>query len=397
MIIINQPEVISKDNKARLQSLLEIDGEKKLIWFEVDKDYEEYLCYERADAFVIGLLHFAMREGHDIICKAPIGEDLYYQISTYFIDSLYNNSKKMHRTKITAEIDSTKLPSANAVGTGNSRGIDSFHAIASHSDSKFTKHNITHLAFNNVGSHGEGEKGNKKYLGRLKKSREFANKYNFKFIETNSNIHEEIKQSHLHSHTFTSCFAIYCLQKLYSIYYYSSAYTFAEFSLKENDKYAAGYYDLLTLNMFSTASMKIISEGATLSRLEKTKKVAQFEPSFEYLNVCPREIENCSKCEKCTRTMLTLDAIGKLEKYDSVFDVEYYRKNKSHYLTTLVQKKIQNNIFYNELYPYFKKQLNLNIRLKGYLKVILSHAPKLMPYVPNNMKDFLKKQYIRHS
>lgn len=388
MIIIEQPEVVIIENKARLQTNIDIDGQKKHIWFDVDIKYREYLCYERSDAFVVALLSFAMREGHDIACVAPMGEDLYYQVTTYLIDAVYKGSKTLHKTKIIADVDSSKLPSANAVGTGISAGIDSFHSIAEHSDSKFKNHNITHLAFNNVGSHGEGERAQKLYKGRLNAARKFAEEYNFELVETNSNIHDQIQQNHYLTHTYTSCFAIFCLQKLYSIYYYSSSHSFLEFSLKDNDKYGPGAYELLILSMFSTNTLKIISEGGTVSRLEKTRKVVNYRPSFKYLNVCTDTIDNCSKCEKCTRTLLALDAIGKLDEYKSVFDVEYYTKNKQKYFETLVMQNLKRKSDYIELYPYFKNRIKFITKIKGSGRLI---KPFVISIIPSRLKPTLKK------
>lgn len=398
MIIIEKPEVVIIENKARLQTDLDIDGQKKHIWFEVDVKYKDYLCYERSDAFVVALLNYAMREGHDITCKAPLGEDLYYQVTTHLIDAVYKGSKVLHNTKIVADVDSTKLPSANAVGTGISAGIDSFHSIADHTNSRFVNHNITHLAFNNVGSHGEGERAEMLYRGRLDIAKKFAEEYKYELVVSNSNIHDQIHQNHLLTNTYTSCFGVYCLQKLYSTYYYSSAQTFSSFTLKDNEKRSTGFYDLLILSMFSTNTLKIISEGGTLSRLDKTKKVANYKPSYKYLNVCTNTVENCSKCEKCTRTMLGLDAIGKIDEYNKVFDVEYYKNNKQKYFETLVQQNIRKKSDYTELYPFFKKQIKFSTKIKapikGSIKLILPFAVSL---IPTRMKPFLKRQYKKYA
>lgn len=396
MIIIEKPEVVIIENRARLQTNIDIDGQKKQIWFEVDTKYKEYLCYERSDAFLVGLLNYAMREGHDIICIAPIGEELYYQITNYLIDAVYEGSKSLHKTKINADIDITKLPSAKAVGTGISAGIDSFYSIANHSNSRFENHNITHLAFNNVGSHGEGERAKKLYKGRLELAKKFAEEYQYELVESNSNIHDQIQQNHYLTHTYTSCFAVFCLQKLYSIYYYSSSSSFLLFSLKNNERYGSDYYELLILCSFTTSSLRIISEGANTLRFEKTKKVASYEPSYKYLNVCTETVDNCSKCEKCTRTLLILDAINELDNYKSVFDIEYYRSHKQKYFETLFYQKIKSkrNITYREIYPYLKRQIKFTTKVKGYLKLLRQFISLLIPV---RMKVFLKRQYKKYA
>jgi hypothetical protein len=92
----------------------------------------------------------------------------------------------------------------------------------------------------------------------------------------------------------------------------------------------------LLSDLFSTSSLRIYSEGATTSRLSKTKKVTEYVPSYKYLNVCTETAENCNKCEKCIRTLFYLDYLGKLDNYNSVFDVDHYRKNVQKYYTKLV-------------------------------------------------------------
>ena len=43
-------------DQARLVADVDIGGKKTSIWFSVYEKYAKYLCAERGDAFVIGLL-----------------------------------------------------------------------------------------------------------------------------------------------------------------------------------------------------------------------------------------------------------------------------------------------------------------------------------------------------
>ncbi len=375
--------------KTRLVSDIKVDDEIRTVWAEVDNEYSEYLCYERSDAFVIGLLHWAMRHGHDIECEAPMGEYLYYQITTELIDAVSKGSPRMHPIHIKAEVDVSELPCAGAVGTGISCGIDSLHVLACHTGTALTHHNLTHLAFNNVGSHGEGERAKRLYAERRRIAESFCREYGFKLTEVNSNIMDVFKQNHLCTHTYSSCFAIYCLQKLYTVYYYASSDTVLEFSLKDNDIKGSGFYDLLLLSCFSTDRLRIYSEGDTLSRLEKTRRVVDYTPSYKYLNVCLSSSDNCSRCEKCTRTLLALDALGRLEDYKSVFDIDYYRCHKKEYLITLLVKKWEHNVVYEELYPHFRKQLSAGVFLSATLRYGLGLLRRRIPDGP--FRTFLRK------
>lgn len=390
MIVIGKPQIISVGEDVRLQTTFRIDQKEENVWIQVGKKYQDYLCYERCDAFVVGVLNYAMRHGHDIECEAPIGEYLYYQISVCLIESLCRSSRGLYRTRIRADIDPSVLETAGAVGTGISCGVDSFHVLAMQSDSPFKKHNITHLAFNNVGSHGQGKEARKLYIERKQLAEKFCKENGFELVESDSNLMDVIPQNHLLSHTYSSCFAILALQKLYSIYYYaSSGYPFQDFSLQDNEKYDCAYYELLSLDVFSTPKLKIYSEGGALSRFDKIKRVVEYVPSYKYLNVCIKEGQNCGRCEKCTRTLLAFDALGKLDLYREVFDIDYYRLHRREYLIKLYGQKWCGNTVYRELYPYFKKRITVRIRVIAYIKFFKVYISAHLK--EGKVKDFLRR------
>jgi hypothetical protein len=71
----------------------------------------------------------------------------------------------------------------------------------------------------------------------------------------------------------------------------------------------------------STETLQVIHYGADASRTEKIAKIAQWSETYSKLRVCLKRakfnensglIENCCKCEKCTRTMLSLDLLNAL-------------------------------------------------------------------------------------
>lgn len=392
MIRIETPQITSDSTTATLEVYINIDNKREKIWFKVEKKYEQYLCHERSDAFVIAILNFAMRNKHDIICDAPISEDLYYNIDKYLIDAISSYNPNFYRTKIEANIATDSLPCAGAIGTGISCGIDSLHAVACQTNLKFKKHNITHLAFNNVGSHGEGNHAKQLYSERLALPKKFAEEYGFEFVASDSNLMDVVPQNHFKSHTYSSMFAVYCLQKLYSIYYYASAgYRYHEFTLIDKECNSCGSYEMLSLPLLSTKNLRIYSEGEGMSRLMKLKDVVNYPPSYKYLNVCLKTSKNCGVCEKCVRTLLEIDALGQLEKYKDVFDIEYYKKHKQWYLTQMLIQRAQHKHDYFELYPYFKKEITLKIRLKAFkLKYIIPDSIK-HTIIYNRIKSILKR------
>lgn len=366
MLELGRPSVIYKEGSAILENTVTIDGKIQNLWFKVDAKYGEYLCHERNDAYLIACLNYAMRNHHDIVSLNPVTEDLLYNIETYLIPALIENNPDFYNVKITSETSNEILPSAGRVGTGISCGVDSLNALASHTGSKFPNHNITTLTFNNVGSHGVGEEAHKLYESRIHRPRQFADEYGFEFVASDSNLMDVIEQNHFKTHTYSSMFPVFCLQKLYSVYNYaSSGYKYREFNLKDLPQSSCGSYELLSLQVFSTPQIKILSEGMGFTRLAKLKNVVNYQPSYRYLNVCLKEGDNCGVCEKCVRTLLGIDALGALEKYRNVFDIDAYKSNRGWYLQQMIYRIKEKKHDYFEMYPYFKNDISLMMKAKG--------------------------------
>lgn len=81
------------------------------------------------------------------------------------------------------------------------------------------------------------------------------------------------------------------------------------------------YFDVLPLGshpltdpLFSTSRTEILHDGAAYTRAEKTEYLSKSAIALRNLHVCYRAASdrNCGACEKCLRTMATLDVLGKL-------------------------------------------------------------------------------------
>jgi hypothetical protein len=79
---------------------------------------------------------------------------------------------------------------------------------------------------------------------------------------------------------------------------------------------------------YSSVDVRIRHDGAALSRFEKTRLVAGWEPGLRHLRVCNDTRAygatrlNCGHCEKCLRTMLALLAVGALDRATAFPPVE---------------------------------------------------------------------------
>lgn len=370
MIKFGTPWIESNSRDSVLKNNIEIDGVKNTIWFKVDKEFEPFLCSERNDAYLIAVLNYAMRNRHDIELEAPVSGELLFNIETYLVPALIENNPHFFKPNIKAKITFDQLPNAGAVGTGISCGVDSLHALATKTDSKYKNLNITHLTFNNVGSHGEGEQAQKLYKSRINRPRQFAEENGFKFVWSDSNLMDVIRQSHFKTHTYSSMFPVFCLQKLYSVYFYASAgHRFSEFNLTDCPQASCASYEILSLQVFSTRQLRIYSEGMGLTRLKKLHEIINYEPSYSYLNVCLSKGDNCNVCEKCVRTLLELDILKALDRYSKVFNIGYYKNNRNWYLKQLLYQKAYGKHDYFEIYARIKNSIPISVRIQTLPKI----------------------------
>lgn len=390
MLLIKKPYIKSIDNKSRIYCDIFVDSVLRSVWFEVDREYEKYLCIERSDAYLIGILNWAMREGQNIKCEVPVTEELLYNINNYLIPSLASYGKSLKAIKIISDIAPT-ITEGIEVGTGLSCGIDSFSAIYSNLNTVYKEHNITKLCINNVGAFNEcyADYGEDKVREeRYSVTEKVAQELNLSLIKTNSNFSQMFPQNHLLTHSYSSCFAIYMLQKLWKVYYYaSSGFDYSTFSVVDNDIKSADRYELLSLQCFSTSGLRIYNEGGAKTRLQKTKELLNYPLVQRYLHVCTTKPYNCSVCPKCKRTMLTMEALGALADFRTVFDVDYFYSHKREYFIWLYNQHVAGDLMNEPVYLEFVKREDFN--------EIISEAFRKPPLI-QRIKNRIKKVVLHN-
>jgi hypothetical protein len=108
------------------------------------------------------------------------------------------------------------------------------------------------------------------------------------------------------------------LGRMFSSFYVPSSYNYTQLHRFHDGSHPA--FD----HLVATESLETIHDGGHLTRVEKTLDVANWPETYDLLRVCFKPtgvqeglnaIANCCSCEKCLRTMMTLDIAGELEKY----------------------------------------------------------------------------------
>lgn len=86
-------------------------------------------------------------------------------------------------------------------------------------------------------------------------------------------------------------------------------------------------------HLYSSTGLQVRHENASLSRLEKTKLVGEWDVALKNLRVCNEKAsysegnKNCGNCEKCVRTMMGLLPLGLLDQI-TTFDEKDVSKEK---------------------------------------------------------------------
>ena len=401
MLKIGKPYIESNSSCAKLCADLCVDGHTQTIWFSVTLEYAQFLTAERADPFIVALLYYAMRNGHDIKLEAAVTERLLYQIRESIVKALHKAEPAFREIRISCQT-APPLTSCGAVATGISCGVDSISTICRHLPGKtLPAYTLTHLTFFNAGAayYDNGEK----VLGpdglpieqhRLENARCFAKDVGLPLIEVDSNISEFLKLDFALTHTYRNCAAALVLQRLISVYYYASS-GFPTMHMAISPHNSAGHYDDFTLPNLSTGAITFYSSMHTFSRLQKTMQIADEVLAHRYLNVCFRVGKNCGRCPKCIRTLTTLDALGRLDAFDKVFDIADYRLHRAKRIAYVLANR--SDPYCDEIYHLLRKEKKIPYRAYLYVpKEKIANAKKrLMRFLAHKLPVSSKQLLLR--
>jgi hypothetical protein len=110
---------------------------------------------------------------------------------------------------------------------------------------------------------------------------------------------------------------------------------------------------------YGSRDLRIRYDGLSLSRLDKTRLIADWDVALQNIRVCGPNWpgENCGRCEKCVRTMLSLLALGVLDKTKAFNynDLSVDLVKKVHIPRPITIEGYGKEIYYLELMPLLAK------------------------------------------
>lgn len=184
---ISKPQIISGKNKRTFQVDVESAEGRQTLWYSLHDSFGD-LFTDTSDAPLAALLIPAMSRGEDIHIDGTISGRLYYNNLKLFQSLLRHIIPSLHQVSIyPMNLKCEQEKSASGVATGFSGGIDSYCTLADHYYSDIPKRfKITHLLFNNVGSHGSG--GEQLFRKRFERLMPVVERTGLPFVMINSNL-----------------------------------------------------------------------------------------------------------------------------------------------------------------------------------------------------------------
>lgn len=363
------------EDKKELSYLLcdiqdDVKNKKTEVWFSVGSQYKEYLCTELADAFLLGLLPIAVKHNQDITVDAAVSPRLLYNLRTG-IEPMYQKIfKKSGCTKITVRETKEINFNGKGVATGCSLGVDSLSAIYSHLEKDIVdEFKLTHLTLFNSGQLGDYdlEASEQNFLNTVEEIKPFAESLNLNILAINSNFNSLYKEGGMILlHTFvtrTMAFAM-SVQKLIKYYIYASSHPVDKIKFGYMD---SSYHEAAFVSLLTTESFLPVLADQYMTRVDKTAYIRTKPYVSKYLKVCWAEqtayevwqnttfLEgktktNCGWCDKCLRTLLTLEVLnnGNLDDYKEQFELKKYYQHRDAYIKKIFAERKKNS-FYQEM------------------------------------------------
>lgn len=272
------------------------------------------------DAFVLIPLYISMYYKQDLHIHGSVSKKLYKNITDYLWRILCDFSNDLSPVNIIVDGFKTADGNPDIIGTGLSCGVDSLSTVYDrYAKEDDPDYRVNALFFMDTGRNGDfhDKASNQLTQERFNASKSCADELGLPLHMIRTNFH-----------TFT-----------YKLYYYTSnALSYNQmlnFGLKYKGADFAEFSESYSVPLIQTEKLELVIDGCQYERNQKIEKLADWEIAQKYLSPCIcRSYEdsvyhnhNCSSCRKCMQVMMTLDAIGKLEKFTGIFDVKEYRKH----------------------------------------------------------------------
>lgn len=246
----------------------------------------------------------SMRVGASLVCNAPVSLRFSQALDT--ISDIFRSwDPSLHKLAIKGMVPMCREhSSSNRVGAFFTGGVDSFYTLLKH------REEITDLIF----VHGlDVSLDNHELRSRVSEMlREIGVGFNKRVIELETNLRTFL-DSYVGwaklSHGTALAGMGHLLFPPFKCIYIPATHTYA-------DAFPWGSHPILD-PLWSTETLEFVHDGCESTRVGKIATISDSDIALRHLRVCPKNpygVYNCGRCEKCLRTMISLRAVGALDR-----------------------------------------------------------------------------------
>ena len=313
-----------------------------VIWLAVKDENAHMLADDVYDAFVLVPLYLAMYFKQDLHIHGNVSKRLYKNIMNYLQRILCDFSPDLSRVNVTADGFAEAAGNQSVIGTGISCGVDSLTTIYDrYVMEDDPDYRVNGLFFFNCGTHGTfSDKSRALYMERYNMNKRCADELGLPIYQVDTNLRAFTYQANDPGNGKAGYLAIWScvlgLGRAVRRYYVSSCYSYREletFGRSKHDTDFAAYSESYSVPLIRTERLELIIDGSQYERNAKTERIASWDITRKYLNVCglysdvTDSAKNCSQCKKCLRTLFALEALCRLDDFAGVFDLDTYRRH----------------------------------------------------------------------
>lgn len=299
MITINRPTYKREGEYHYLSCIFKCGSIEFEAWYKTKSSIDS-----SADVFVVAFLVAAMHHGEDIHVQGEVSSKLFSSLDAIQKEYIVFHPDLKH-IKITSDslYDTHSVSRYKTTAAFFTGGADSFYTLLKN------EKEISKLVYVHGFDVWLYETEFRKLVdGHIEKaSMEFGKE----LILVETNLHEfcDRYKNWTFYHTSALASVALLLSNNFSKIYIASAYdhpSFRGWGISEIDR------------MWSTEKMDIVPDGFEANRINKILKISHNTTCQDHLKVCIDRTSgkyNCSKCEKCVRTIISLYITGIIEKF----------------------------------------------------------------------------------
>lgn len=327
-LVIPKPKIERTKQHVKVSLAVTVNGKAYDLWYKLPPE-TVVSARQASDAFLCLFILPGMKTASRIEVEAPVSPQILTSADTiqdifraWWVDQGFEKVPIKAKTSVSTGIPANQR--INGVATCFSGGVDSFYTLLKHSEE------ITHLfyiyGFDIPLEERAFQQKVRKHLLAI------AQKTNKELVEVETNVQtltNDIAEWGRYTHGSAIASVAHLLGNTFSKLYVPSSGNYKRLN-------PFGSHPLLD-HQWSSESLEFVYDGAEFNRIEKVDVIRHSSLVLQHLRVCwqSNDAYNCSVCEKCRRTMASLEILGCLDKAKTFNGIIDYNAITTHGLAAV--------------------------------------------------------------